>query len=110
MATPRPFTAPSSEYDGGLFFPSEDGPNELGADAPLVARRLIGQALADYFALGLDTYVGTGLAWRTDDGSRKSNGRPDAFVAFGVRFGERAVWHLGREGVVPAVCVRGNAG
>ena len=102
---PRPFTAPSVEYDDGLFFPSEVGPTELGADAPLVSRQLIRESLADYFALDLEVYVGAGIPWYADRGSRNPYCTPDTFVAFGVRFGERAAWHPGREGVVPAVCV-----
>jgi hypothetical protein len=104
MTTPRPFTAPAGEYEDGLFYPSEDGPNELGADGPLVTRRLIREALGDYFALDPGVYVGAEIPWYTG-ASRKPLCTPDAFVAFGARFGERVSWCLDREGIVPAVCI-----
>lgn len=105
MTTLRPFTAPHADYDDGLFYPSSGGPDEPSADAVLVARRLIREALADYFALDVDVYVGSGIPWYSGRGVAKPLCRPDAFVAFGVKLGERASWHLEREGIIPAVCL-----
>jgi hypothetical protein len=105
MKTLRPFTAPHADYDDGLFYPSSGGPDEPSADAVLVTRRLIREALADYFALDLDVYVGSGIPWYSGRGVVKPLCRPDAFVAFGVRLGERASWHLKREVIIPAVCL-----
>jgi hypothetical protein len=101
----RPFTAPSAEYDDGQFFPSEDGPNELGADAPLVARRLIREALADCFALDLGVYVGAGVPVYAGGPTRGRLCTPDALVVLGARQGEWAAWCVEREGLVPTVCV-----
>lgn len=107
MKTLRPFTASHGDYDNGLFYPSSggEGPDEPSADAALVARRLIREGLADYFALDMDVYVGSGIPWYSGRGVAKPLCRPDAFVAFGVRLGERASWHLKREVIVPAVCL-----
>src|SRR5215204_706711 len=105
MTILRPFTAAKDEYDNGLFYPTEDGSNELGPDAPLVARRLICEALADYFALDLGVYVGAGLPVYAGGPTRGRLCTPDAFVVLGARRGEWAAWHVDREGLVPAVCV-----
>src|SRR4051794_554404 len=97
MTIMRPFTAAHEEYDNGLFCPAEDGPNELGLDAPLVARRLIREGLVDVFALESDVHVGVGLPWYTRRGNRRPLCVPDAFVAFGVRLRERRSWRIDRE-------------
>jgi hypothetical protein len=105
MNTLRPFTSPSDEYDGGLFYPSSDGPDESGRASPAEARRLIREALEDFFALELDVYVGAAVPWYTGRGMVRRLCMPDAFVAFGARSGERKRWWIDREKVVPTVCI-----
>jgi Uma2 family endonuclease len=105
MKTARPFTAPNDDYDGGLFYPSSDEPDELGWDGPAESRRLIREALADFFTVQLDVYVGAGVPWYADRNPGRRLLVPDAFVVFGVRSGERKRWRLDREKVVPGVCV-----
>jgi hypothetical protein len=102
MIRPGPFTESDEDYDGGLFYPSSEGSDlDPGPDAALEARRLIQDALADYFSLDDDVFVGRGIRVRGPAGSRM----PDAFVARRVKSGERSVWSIVRERVAPAVCI-----
>jgi Uma2 family endonuclease len=105
MSLIRPFTSANDDYENGLFYPSSD--DELSvAFSRRYVKRLMREALEDYFILDRDVFVDQRIPILRDIQRESRLPVPDVLVCLQTHDRERTCWNVEAEGRAPTVCVQ----